>query len=754
VFDILGCKSIGELVSRVIHRIKAAKALENVDSVQQPVHYNANELILRPISHSQSRLWFLQKFLADKTVYNLVLVCHISGTVDVDLFGKAWSIFTRRHEVLHSKLIDTTEGLQQFPIENPSFQLTQIEASEDEFQDQVERITKLARNHVFNLEAGELIRGWLLESPAGWRFFLASHHLAWDRASVPTIFEETTAIYKSLVSGEDAESTFPPAKYQFIDYTLWLEQQMARVELVAPHLDYWKAQLANVPEAVSLLPTAILPKRPVMKQYNVETLSIHLDSALTSSLKSFCRSTSATPFMFMTSAIGALVCRISGDDDIVIGIADGDRGHTEFDRLVGFTVNMLAIRNKINTSKPYLEVLEDYRKTCLEAYEHRAIPFDYLLQHLDVPRRTSHSPIFQITVNYQMQRSFPECDFGDFKFTNYDHYNAKSTSDFGIEIEETASGELDCVFQFDSSIYDKVAMQSFANMYQCFVSNIVKTKGLLSIKQLEVVTVEDQTFIASILQPSLESPKSLSDLDSDLFPVLFDKAVAANPQKAAIIDEEKATSWAELDSITNRVANYLLSQGLGIGDRVGICCEPSLDMIIGMYGIIKAGGVYVPLDPDFPEERMLSMIEDVELEHVLVGKVNGKIPEQLVSCGINSSSIHEIHTILSSYEDNNPPKISRPITKSDNFCCIFTSGTTGRPKGIYIGNSQLRYQMEGYHNCIETNSADRILLSSAMVFDMSLTAIFGTVLHGATMVIASREGNLILPNSQLNMRPH
>lgn len=746
MFDILGCKSIGELVSRVIQRIKEAAALDNANSVQQPEHYDSTALSLRPLSHSQSRLWFLQKFLADKTVYNLLLVCHISGTVDVGLFGKAWSIFLRRHEVLYSKLIDTAEGLQQFPIENPSFQLTQIETSEDEFQDQVERISKLAKSHVFNLEAGELVRGWLLKSPVEWRFFLASHHLAWDRASVPTIFDETTAIYKALASGEDAESTFTPAKYQFIDYTLWLEQQMAREELIAPHLNYWKAQLADIPEAVSLLPTAILPKRPVMKQYNVEAVSIHLDSALTSSLKAFCRSASVTPFMFMTSALGALVCRISGDDDIVIGIADGDRGHTEFDRLVGFTVNMLAIRNKINTSKPYLEVLEDYRKTCLEAYEHRAIPFDYLLQHLDVPRRTSHSPIFQITVNYQMQRSFPECDFGDFKFTHYDHYNAKSTSDFGIEIEETASGELDCVFQFDSSIYDEPTMQSFANTYQCFVSDILATKGLVSIDQLEVIPVEDQIFISSILQPSLESTKSLSELDSDLFPVLFAKAVAANPQKAAIIDEEKATSWVELDSMTNRVANYLLSQGLSIGDRVGICCEPGLDMVIGMYGITKAGGVYVPLDPDFPEERMLSMIEDVELEHVLVDKVNGRIHEKLVSCGINSNSIHEIHVISSSYEDHNTPKLSRPIAKTDKFCCIFTSGTTGRPKGIYIGNSQLRYQMEGYHNCIETKGLDRILLSSATVFDMSLTAIFGTVLHGATMVIASREGELISPN--------
>lgn len=333
------------------------------------------------------------------------------------MFVKAWSTFIKRHEVLHSKLIDTEKGIQQIPIENPSFLLTQVEASEATFEEQVSAVTRIAKNHVFSLETGELVRGWLLKSPVECRFFLASHHLAWDRASVPTIFDETTAIYKSLVNGDAAESALSPVPYQFIDYTLWHEQRMGQQELVQPDIDYWKTQLLGILEAVSLLPTALLSERPATKQYNVDSVSLHIDSAFVALLRSFCKSNSVTLFMFMTSPLSALIHRLTGDDDIVIGIADGDRGHTEFDRLVGFTVNMLAIRNKIRTSMPYIELLEDYRKACLEAYEHRAVPFDTLLQHLDVPRRTSHSPIFQITVNYQMQGSFLECDFGGFKFT-------------------------------------------------------------------------------------------------------------------------------------------------------------------------------------------------------------------------------------------------------------------------------------------------------------------------------------------------
>lgn len=704
-------------------------------------------LQIRPVSHSQSRLWFLQKFLDDKTVYNLLLVCHISGAVNVDLFRKTWAVCIQRHHVLHSKLIDTADGLQQVPVENPSFALTEVEASKDTFQQQVDVIAQLAKSHVFNLETGELVRGWLLKSPIGWRFFLASHHLAWDRASVPTIFDETTSIYKSLVKGKTAEYALSPVSYQFIDYTLWLEQCMALQEHFQVHMDYWKTQLAGIPDAVSLLPTALLSKRPVTKRYNVEAVSMHLNSAFTTSLKSFCKTSSVTPFMFMTSALSALVHRLTGDDDIVIGIADGDRGHTEFDRLVGFTVNMLAIRNKITSSKPYTAMLEDYRKACLEAYEHRAVPFDSLLQHLEVPRRTSHSPIFQITVNYQIQGSFPECDFGDFKFTEYDHYNAKSSSDFGLEIEETASGELDCVFQFDDSIYDKSTMESLARTFQVFMADIIETRGLTCVDQLNIIPIEDQTFMSSVLQPKLDNKLTLTELNYDLFPTLFAKAATANPEKAAIIDEGRIVTWSDLDTITKCVANFLVDLGVTIGDRIGICCEQGIGMVIAMYGIAKAGGVYVPLDPDFPEERMLSMIEDVELETVLVDNIGGKLHEQLILCGIKSQSIHEIATASQSSVNRGPPTLSRKINAEDKFCCIFTSGSTGRPKGIYIGHSQIRYQMEGYHNYIETNDQDRILLSAAMVFDMSLPAIFGTVLHGATMAIASREGKLLSSDS-------
>lgn len=740
VFDILGCRSIKELISRVQKKLKDQSRVVEASLVVQPKKHDKENLAVRPISRSQSRLWFLHRFLPDKTIYNLLLVCHISGKVNVNSFAETWSIFLQRHEILHTRIVNTAEGLQQIPQTNPTFTMQEVEATEETFQAQVELITIAARSFVFDLDLGELVRGWLLKSPQGWRFFLASHHIAWDRNSVPTIFDEITSIYKSLTKGEPGGQSLPPVPYQFIDYTLWQEACMDKPELVQTHSDYWKTQLNGIPEAVSLLPMALVKARPLMKQYDVRSRSLDLGSSLATKMKGFCKTKAVTPFMFLASALTALIHRFTGDSDIVIGIADGDRGHTEFDRLVGFTVNMLAIRSRLSTDMPYTVLLENYRNACLEAYEHREIPFDYLLQQLEIPRRTSHSPLFQVVINYQMQGAFPECDFGDFRFTDYDHYNAKSQSDFMLDVEETLVGDLHCVFSFDTSLYDDAAMSSLTNAYKVLIENILAVEGQATLNSIGIVPGEDQEFIASVLQPSFANGSSLRELNSSLFPTLFRKAASTHPSKEAVIDDARTLTWKDLDIATNRVARFLLDSGAEAGESIGICCEGGADMIIAMYGVILAGCVYVPIDPDFPEERVSYMVEDTKVERVLVDVDGGKPYQRLIACGILLTNIHLIGELATDASNESTLPLDRQVAATDAFCCIFTSGSTGRPKGIYLGHAQLRYQMEGYHARIGTNCEDRILLSSAMVFDMSLTSIYGTILHGATVVIASREG--------------
>ncbi|KAF3916181.1 hypothetical protein AA313_de0206060 [Arthrobotrys entomopaga] len=730
VFDILGCKSLNALISRVLGKLtpEGDASSKNASAMPAPKHHT--DLKVRPLSHSQRRLWFLQNFLEDKTVYNLLLVCHITGTLDIDNFAKAWSILIQRHEVLHSKIQNTREGLQQIPIVDPAFNLTVFEWDDINADDKIAHVTDLANNHIFDLERGELVRGWILKSPENWRFFLASHHLAWDRASSQTIFDETSKIYQALMSGTDIP--LEPVSYQFIDYTLWQESWLSDDNVTKPHVDYWTENLKDIPDAVSLLPNSRISTRPSVKQHTVDKVHFSIDAITTADIKEFCRVKAVTPFMFLTSALAALVHRFTNDTDVVIGIADGDRGHSAFDRLVGFTVNMLAIRCRFTDDNTYDDVLENVRDSCLGAYEHRAVPLDYLLQQLDIKRNLSHNPVFQIVVNYLVEGAFPEIDYGSFQFTKYDHYNARTQCDLALEIEETKGNSLDCSFEFDSSLYDAEGMSDFATVFKALVSNVITSSSSI-LKEIPLVSEDDKLIIQQQLQPEID----MTCLSQPLLPTLFEEAVSRHPSKIALIDDRTSLTFAELNTRTNQIANYLIEQNIQLGDSVGLCTEQCTDLIVGALGIMKAGAVYTSIDPDYPEDRINSMVEDTNLAIILVDSKSDRKVQNFLSCGIKVSNILEISSFTGG--DPSAPNLARPLKRSDYAACIFTSGSTGRPKGVKVRHGSLKHQLTGYYQKLKDTSEDVLLLSAAMVFDMSFPAIFGMMLLGSTTVIASRE---------------
>jgi amino acid adenylation domain-containing protein len=739
VFDILGSKSIRALVARVLAKFKGNQSGSGDKAVELPQPTRHGELAIRPLSHSQQRLWFLQSFLTDKSIYNLVLVCHIEGKVDVPAFKQAWTTLLQRHEALHSRLVDTKNGLQQLPTSLSEFPITEVVASEEEFDEKVATITQAARSYVFNFETPELVRGWLLKSPKGWRFFLTSHHIAWDRSSVPTIFAETTSAYKALVAGKPAEVELKPVEYQFIDYTLWQEECLQKSAYLDPLIKYWSDRLEGRPEAVSLLPMALVDKRPAVKQLRTSHVHFSLDVATSQAMRAFCAKHGVTPFMFSACSLSALVHRLTGDADVILGIADGDRGHSAFDNMIGFTVNMLPIRSNHNSKSPFVSILEDYRTACLGAYEHRALPFDYLLSKLEIPRRTSHSPIFQITVNYQVHGSFSEVDYGDFKFVDYDHYNARQQMDLSLGIEEDATGALECDIEFDTALYDEAGMRHLADMYETFVKSVVGSSESTTLGDIRILTANDERFYEELLESQQEDYESImAECESSLFPVLFDRAVAAKPEKVALLDASKAFTWSDVDKATRKIASELLSCGIIKGASVGLFAEQSTDLVLAAWAIARAGAAYVPLDPDFPDSRIMDMMEDVGMTVCVTDGSNGALA-RLVGCGLKASHVFNVGQILTATPDTKQDVSLPQVVKEDPFCCVFTSGSTGRPKGIMIGHGPLRYHQESYSREVGLREDDRLLLASAMVFDASLCAIYAGVLKGATVVIAGRE---------------
>ncbi|KAL1584811.1 hypothetical protein WHR41_06686 [Cladosporium halotolerans] len=736
IFDVLGSRSIDAMISKSLTRVRKVDQEKNLPKVPDPKRHTSDDLTSRALSHSQSRLWFLHNFLTDKTLYNLLLTCHIEGSVNTGVLQQSWNALVMRHEALRTCIVASGSGWVQIPAKHSTFSMTEIHCSAAEFVGEDERLTSMARGHIFDPSKGALVRGWLLVSPAGSRFYMASHHLAWDRGSVATIFEELPQIYKNLIDGKNSDQSLQEDPLQFIDYTIWQNEMIETKELIRPHVEYWQTQLQDIPDCVSLLRLSRIAERPAVKQQKACSSKAFLNPSDAKRLKDFCATHAVTPFMFTTFIMSSLVHELTGDDDIVIGIADGDRGHTAFDRMVGFTVNMLPLRMKFSQDRTCSALLEDLRNTCLQAYEHRDVPFDYLLQVLNVPRKTSHNPIFQIVVNYQSQGAFPKPDFGDFKFTAYDHYNARTQTDIALEVEESADGAMELHFDFDAALYREDVAEKFAQMYAFHVEQVIAGADQ-NLGELVFASPRDLQMISQLLEPAMPEGKSPEDMRQNLFTDLFEHHVARNPNQQALVDGSTTMSYKDLGEATKAMAQSLLRSDISAQECIGVCCEPSIQMIVAVYGILRARCIVVPIDPDFPVDRVTSIAEDTGLTTVIVNNASKVMKQKLISAGVVDLREVQKMTEPVRIESTAVPLESTHI--GDVLCALFTSGSTGRPKGVYIGHEQLRYQGEQYHETLGTRESDRMLLSSALIFDMSLHSVFGTILHGATLVIATRE---------------
>ena len=613
--------------------------------------------------------------------------------------------------------------------------MDEIHVEDAQFQHTYDTTVRAARNHQFDLEKGKLIKGWLLSSHKRCAFFLSSHHIAWDRSSAPTVFGEAVSIYQHLLNGEDPFKKMAAPRFQYVDYTLW-QQNLFETGMLADDLDYWKRQLQACPESMSLLPFARVSERPATRKYSFDSSTFVIDPPSTAQLKDFCSSKALTPFMFMTAVTALLIYRLTGDEDIVIGIVNGDRGHPDFEALVGFTVNMLPIRLNVSTPQTFDQLLENLRAVCVDGYEHGGMPFDGLLQHLSIPRRASHSPVFQVMINYQTRGSFPEYDFGDFRFSDHTHYNARSQVDFTLDIEESPSGATSCEISFDTELYGKADVDHFGHIFKTFVDHITESEAQMDIENIDILSQNDKAHIQATLRPNT----NVELASKTMVPEIFEVTVASRPSHHALQDSKSSMTYVELDIATTRVASALIDRGVHVGDSIMVSSEPCVEMVIAVHGILKAGAVYVPIEPEYPANRIESMVMDTGAETVLADKPSGELREKFISCGILSGSILDISLLVSDEHKSHTPRPSRPILPSDIACFIFTSGSTGRPKGVPVGHGQLFLVMRGYHDFVQTTSSDRFVLASSLTFDASFAAIFGAVLRGGMLYVALKEG--------------
>ena len=672
-----------------------------------------------PLSFAQQRLWFFDQFEPGNVVYNLITKILFEGDLNVQALERAFSEIVQRHEALRTAF-DFKEGQPvQIVMPDQPIRINLIDLAhlpEKEQQDRTEDIFHAEASRPFDLKNGPLLRTTLLQLRKDKHLLLfAVHHIVSDAWSTGVLIHELGELYAALAAGRTP--SLPALPIQYADFAVW-QRQWLQGAFLEQQLEYWRKQLAGSSPVLEL--PADRP-RPALQTFNGSRVSFWIPSDLTEPLKALTRSEKATPFMSLLAVFKVLLHRYTGQDDIVVGTPIANRQRREIEHLIGFFTNTLVLRTDLSGNPGTRELLKRVRETALDAYAHQDLPFEYLVEKLHPQRTLSHSPLVQVMfviVNTPgTELKFPNVtvtpltsDFStakfDLTFYLYDH---------GEEIAGIIEYNTDL---FNSDRIDRMATH-FCTLLRSIVANpdsLISELSLLSEKEAHQVLLEWN-----------DPPVAFSRRCAHQ---LFEQQVERTPGAIAAVFEREQLRYDELNCRANRVAHHLRSLGAAPGRNVGVAVERSLDMLIGVLGILKTGAACLPLDYSYPKDRLAFMLENSDALAVLThAHLATNLPTQahVVQLDANRERIDQ-------ERDDNLPATADP---ENAVYVIYTSGSTGRPKAVLLPHRALINLVE-WHRASGSQSAS-VLQFASLIFDVSFQEIFSTLAFGGTLVLAPEQ---------------
>jgi amino acid adenylation domain-containing protein len=499
--------------------------------------------------------------------------------------------------------------------------------------------------------------------------------------------------------------------------------------VLSEQLDYWRRQLGGA------LPVLELPAdrpRPAMQTLRGATQSLALRAPLAESLKELSRREGVTLFMTMLAAFDVLLSRYSGQTDIVVGTATASRNRAEIEGLIGFFINTLAMRTDLSGDPTFRQLLTRVRQVALGAYAHQDVPFEYLVEKLQPERDLSHSPVFQVNLVLQ-NGPLPSPNLAGLRISTVEVETDVSKFDLTLMIEESGRG-LTCSLEYNTDLFDNSSITRMLKHFDVLLNGIIADPGK-RISDLPLLTeAENDRMLREWNDTGADYSKGRCVHE------LFEQRVAARPDKTALEFGTEKLTYLELNERSNQLAHHLRLGGVREESLVGILMDRSLEMVIAILGVLKAGGAYLPLDPSYPEERLAFMLEDAKVQLLLTQQ---HFVERLPAHSAETIFVDSQWAELSS---NNRENLSSHVT-SQNLCyVIYTSGSTGRPKGVAIQHEGVCNMSEAQKRVFRVTSQSRILQFSTFGFDASVWEIFMALLNGATLCLESRQSLLPGPN--------
>jgi amino acid adenylation domain-containing protein len=694
-----------------------------------------------PLSFAQERLWFIDQLEPDSAGYNIPGAATICGGLDIDHLEQAFNLMIARHENLRT-IFPSQEGqAQQVILDSLDFKLERIDLSHYKSnKTRHKKARQLCHTEAatpFDLTGGPLIRGKLIKLIAQEHILmLTMHHIISDGWSMGVMIKEFGLIMDCLRQGQSPD--LPPLPIQYLDYSIWQRKLLGegapeQESLLRQQLAYWQEKLTGVPESLNL---ATDYPRSSVQSFSGARQAFSLDAGLTSQLKSLAEQQGCTLYMTLLAAFKVLLYRYTNQEDICLGSAIANRQYEETESLIGMFVNTLALRSQLEGGAPFISLLAQVKTTCLEAYEHQDTPFEKIVDLVQPERNMGISALFQIM--FVLQNAPKEST--EQHIQSYPLDSDISKFDLTIAFTETPEG-LEGSIEYRTSLYKQQTIERMAQHFRAICQAITTTPSA-KISDLEFIgEAEKHQLLIGYNNTQADYPQD------KCIHQLFIEQVAINPDKIAVVYQDEALSYQQLYDKSHDLALYLQSLGVQPDRLVGLHVERSLEMMVGILGILQAGGAYLPLDPDYPKERLTYMLKDSQAAIVLTQeKLKDKL-NSLVEKGTKLITFDQRDGLLQrpeiaacvSHLNSKKVKLHKEVKPHHLAYVIYTSGSTGKSKGVAIEHKSVINMIHSQIEEFSITNNDKCLQNFSICFDGAVSEIYTALLSGASLVITPKE---------------
>ncbi|MGZ4954747.1 MAG: amino acid adenylation domain-containing protein [Methylobacter sp.] len=677
-----------------------------------------------PLSYSQERLWIMSQLEPDNPIYNVAGAVQFDGVLNSQALQHSLDEVVRRHEILRSRF--TADGQQALPSSGlPMASLDLTGFQPDKAMAQFQQCADDFICRPFLLAEQPPLRALLVVLGERRHILLLTlHHIVSDRWSVGVLMQEVSALYGAYSQGKP--SALPELPIQYGDFCVW---QRRRQEKWARHLDYWRKKLTAAPTLLEL--PADRPRPPV-PSYRGDMHNFEVAPELNSALKELGKQYNVTLFMVMAAAFNTLLYRYTGSKDNCIGYPVAGRNQSQTTALIGFFVNTPVLRCQLEAGMPFSELLLQLREQALQDQNHQELSFGQLLDSLNPVRNTSHAPLFQVMLAVQ-NVPIPDFRMQDVSAMPLTMNNRTAQFDLSLFIDER-DGRLLGSFEYSADLFDAETIARMAGHLQILLVGIV-SKPQIPLNQLPLMSeaetrqlLDDWSGVGRAVDAL--APNARPTADALLIHQLFEAQAQMTPDKTALAFAGQCIGYGDLNRRAELWAERLLDLGIGPECRVGVCAERSVELIVGLLAVLKAGAAYVPLDPGYPEERLEFMLNDAGIELLLI--------QSALAGKFQNRAVNMLYLDEDSAEGQAQRTSSRPISLSNTAYIIYTSGSTGQPKGVAVSHQNLLHSTLVRTNYYREPLGCFLLLSS-FAFDSSVAGIFWTLSQGGCLCLPQQE---------------